>query len=298
MAGGFIQRAKLAFLVCFGFCCSSFIAASSEIKCGLRNIELIKKQSKSYALSIEASPSDFGEYPWTIDISKNDQSYCVGSLIHPKVVLTSRSCAISLNSNDFMVSAGVWDREGDNWHFLAQSRGIDKIIADPFLIPGGQEVSLLFLKEPFVLAAHINTVCLPPADYVIGESRFCYGSGWGGYKVYSSGNRIMKRILMVTVDSETCKNQMFRNIKNSIFCAAGLSGNDTTCLRDLGGPLVSRISLQPQTPDQYHQIGIMLFGKDLCFSETPGAYIDVAKSRVWIDMQMKENGLDSTTYTA
>ncbi|XP_061399241.1 phenoloxidase-activating factor 2-like [Musca vetustissima] len=266
---------------------------TQPIKCGQRNKEGILGALNS-ATSPSGPPGEsrFGEFPWTIDITNNQKLICAGSLIHPKVVLTAGQCLLrQLDNKNLTIRAGLWDREDNNERYPYQERSIEKFIIHPEMAARKYDIALVFVNESFVLADHINTVCLPPANYVTPNGTMCYATGWGRQSMFGDISRRIKRVTLTSLTEEICEREMNTQLHSSVMCALGQNGNDT-CAGDSGAPLVSRITTEEEV---YHQIGITSFGA-ACFAGIPGGYTDVARLREWIDSQMRDNGLDITTY--
>ncbi|XP_073821018.1 phenoloxidase-activating factor 2-like [Musca autumnalis] len=283
---------RLLFLICFQWVavsCNSTQANETKIfKCGQRNKEGLTFTPTAPLIG----ESNFGEFPWTIDITKDRRVFCVGSLIHPKVVLSAAQCFLRLADKELIkLRAGIWDREDNNERYPYQERSIEKAIIHPALAPRQYDIALVIVNEPFIVADHINTICLPPANYETPNDTISYVTGWGRKSFFGAASQRMKRVTLTTLNMEICEREMNTQLHRTVMCAVGHNGNDT-CAGDSGAPLVSRIK---EDEEIYHQIGIASFGA-ACFAGIPGGYTNVAHLREWIDSQMKENGLEISTY--
>ncbi|XP_075170497.1 phenoloxidase-activating factor 2-like [Haematobia irritans] len=264
--------------------------AVTPAKCGKRNVGGVIEASA--ATSTHAGESEFGEFPWTVDITKDGNVYCVGSLIHPAVVLTAGQCLIRGDVRKLRIRAGLWDRIAANEKLPHQERRVDTVMVHPQMSLQRYDVGLIFLSEPFSVGPHISTICLPPKSYVVPRGTVCYASGWGRNFLFGGTTQKMKRITLATVDRATCQEKMGIAVAESVLCAGGTNGNDT-CTGDSGAPLVSRIKADNE--EVYHQIGIASFGAS-CFTDIPSGYTNVAHVREWIDSGMVAKGFDSSTY--
>ncbi len=76
--------------------------------------------------------------------------------------------------------AGEWDTQTKDEIFPHQDRYVSEIVIHEEYYKGGlfNDIALLFLDKPVEIAENVNTVCLPPQDYVFDGSR-CFASGWG-----------------------------------------------------------------------------------------------------------------------
>uniref|UniRef100_A0A1I8P4W9 Peptidase S1 domain-containing protein n=1 Tax=Stomoxys calcitrans TaxID=35570 RepID=A0A1I8P4W9_STOCA len=269
-------------------------AVVAPIKCGKRNVGGVAVGA-SVERPLHVAESEFGEFPWTVDINKEGTVFCVGSLIHPKVVLTAGQCVLRGDANSLKIRAGLWDRVVKNEHLPYQERSVEKTITHPAMHERSKDIALIIVNEPFTLGPHINTICLPPLNHVTADGILCYATGWGNTALLSSTSQRMKRIILNTVDRTTCQNNLQLHLDRSVLCAVGRNGTDT-CSGDSGAALVTRIASNP-TAEVYHQIGITSFGAS-CFAGLPGGYTDVAYLREWIDYQMEANGLEKSSYEA
>uniref|UniRef100_A0A1I8MBD1 Peptidase S1 domain-containing protein n=1 Tax=Musca domestica TaxID=7370 RepID=A0A1I8MBD1_MUSDO len=288
------QRGLVQILLLIGFLWLNLNKIQAEetksIKCGQRNTQGIPTASNS-DIPTPLGESKFGEFPWTIDIAQGPRVFCAGSLIHPKVVLTAGQCLLRQNDNELKLRAGVWDRAANNERYPYQERSIAKAIIHPEMAARRNDIALVIVNEPFILADHIGTVCLPPANYATPNGTICYATGWGRRSLFGDLSQRMKLVTLSSLEGELCEREIQTKLESSVMCAVGQNGNDT-CAGDSGGPLVSRIEAEGKV---YHQIGITSFGA-ACFAGIPGGYTNVAHLREWIDSQMRENGLETATY--
>lgn len=155
--------------------------------CGYRNAEGLGY----YSLS-QQSESQFGEFPWTIAVLKKykfEQNMLTvymggGSLIHPSIVLTTAHNLNNSNVNDLAVRAGEWNTQSEDEMLPHQERDVQGITYHREFTRHNlqNDIALLFLTKPFMLAPHINTICLPQSSYEYNGEK-CFASGWGKDKV-------------------------------------------------------------------------------------------------------------------
>lgn len=268
--------------LCF---CIVAVLATEAPKCGQRNVGGVD----STCQPSRVGESEFGEFPWTIDITSPQGVYCSGSLIHPRVVLTAGQCVLRGDKQDLKIRAGLWDRQANNDRLPYQERTVKKTIVHPGMGIHRNDVALIILDEPFTLTSHIQTICLPPSNHAFANGTTCYATGWGRTSIMGGLSQKMKRITLTTVDTDTCEKETYWKMHNSVLCAVGHNGNDT-CSGDSGAPLVCRVN-SDSASELYHQIGITSFGA-ACFAGVPGGYTNVAYGRDWIDEHMTSNGLE------
>lgn len=103
--------------------------------------------------------TEFGEFPWVAAIWMADQNpsesnltvVCMGSLIHPKVVLTAGHCVRNESRQHHLrVRLGEWDLYSRTEIIKHQDREVEKIVIHEHDSSGGlnNDIALLFMKDP------------------------------------------------------------------------------------------------------------------------------------------------------
>lgn len=187
-------------------------------------------------------------------------------MIHPSVVLTAAHCVHGNDKHSLLARAGEWDTQTWNEVSPHQDRNITEYIVHEQYNNKSlhNDVALMFLAEPFVLAENVNTICVPPLTYSFDANR-CIATGWGKDSFGKQGKHqtILKRVELPVVPNNQCETS-FRNTPNgknfklhhSFICAGGELGQDT-CTGDGGSPLVCPI---PGSIHRYYQTGIVAWG--------------------------------------
>ncbi|XP_017001151.2 phenoloxidase-activating factor 2-like [Drosophila takahashii] len=245
--------------------------------------------------------SFFGEFPWMVAIFTVRQSFlCGGTLIHPRLVISSSHNVINELVDTLVARVGDWDLNGLNEQFPHQSRRIKEIIMHPEFDQKRlfNDIALLLLDEPIVLAPHIQPLCLPPPESpeLINQllSATCYSTGWGAKQADSDKlENVLKRLNLPVVEHDECQ-AMLRNtrVSNSFrlgpsFMCAGGNGKDP-CKGDGGSPLFCTM---PGERDRYRLLGIVSWSVECGVEDIPAVYTNVPYLRSWIDERIREFGI-------
>lgn len=206
-------------------------------------------------------------------------------------------------AKELKIRAGEWDTQTTKERLPYQERSVGRIFSHPSYNERSlaNDVAIIELEDPFTLADHIGTICLPPQNYV-STSRNCFASGWGK-TLFGKANKfsvIQKRVELPVVPYVECQDklrqtrltQKFR-LDPSFMCAGGVRGVDT-CEGDGGAPLACPVGNPAH--NRYAQSGIVAWGIG-CNEDYPAVYANVALARDWIDSIVRLIGLDTAYYT-
>lgn len=141
---------------------------------------------------------------------------------------------------------------------------------------------------------------MPPQDLKF-DNKQCVATGWGKDVFGKEGKYqvILKKVDLPVVSSPNCQASFRRTrlgrqfvLDKSFICAGGVAGKDT-CKGDGGSPLACPIDGAPR---RYYQSGIVAWGIGCGENQVPGAYVNVAHFRNWIDQQLTKNNIDIKAY--
>ncbi|XP_031333790.1 phenoloxidase-activating factor 2-like [Photinus pyralis] len=251
----------------------------------------------------DPTTAKFGEYPWTaLVLNLKNQYQCVGSLIHPEVVLTTAHCIN--DSENYIARVGQWNTTGNIEPLAHQNMSVKSIVKHPKFVFDNliHNAALLFLENPFKLDRNVNTACLADSSTVpytqLRKSK-CAATGWGSDVPKGIYRRAMKKIEFSLISNPLCQNEFRKTrlgkwfqLHQTFLCAFGKNGRDL-CYGDGGGPLVCEISRQPL---RYLQVGITSWGLG-CANNLPSVFTKVTSIKHWIDQEMSARNLDTSYYT-
>ncbi|CAO1298912.1 unnamed protein product [Diamesa serratosioi] len=276
-----------------------FVSTIKLPNCGYRNTDFHVKV-------LNGTESNYIEFPWMVMILKKLKKNNIetrisgGSLIHPKVVLTSAHLLTGsdISRSVIIARAGDWDVSNENEMFDHQDSDVESIIFHEEFYKAGlwYDVALLFLKNAFIISDNVKPICLPPQDLSF-DFNNCIVTGWGKNKYGKAGHNqdILKYIDVPIVSHQNCETslkltrRLNKNFKlhNSFICAGGEEGYDA-CQGDGGSPLICPIS---DKDGYYYQAGIVSWGIGCGTAGVPGVYVKVSKIKNWIDRKLNDKGL-------
>lgn len=268
--------------------------------CGYRN-----DQGVVFKITNDADgESQYGEFPWVVAIfselhETESKFICGGSLIDPEVILTTADCVKSFRyrPEKLTVRAGEWDMRSKYEPIAHQERGVRQVTSHPAFKQSSlvNNVALLFLDDKFDLAHTIDTVCLPPQNFIIYNGEVT-ATGWGSTPTnLTKSQQILKRLELPFNQRSDCERILRRVIRKasfkldeSFFCAGGYPDEDT-CRGDAGSPVLFPV------PDDFqnrmYAVGMVSWGVGCGKPGVPAAYTDVGKFRNWIDSEVRKEGL-------
>merc|ERR1719187_2203004 len=215
-----------------------------------------------------------------------------GSLIGAGVVLTGAH-KVQDYANDptsLVVRCGEWDTQTEGEPLPHQDRNVKEVVLHPEFNKGNlvNTIAILFLEEEFVLADHIDTICLPDYKDYYADSSECFVKGWGKdhFGADAEYQVVLKEVSLPVVPRDQCVDWLRATrlgkrfkLDQSFVCAGGEAGKDA-CRGDGGGPLVCP---KKDDPQHYVQVGIVAWGIGCGEENVPGVYTNVAEHACWID---------------
>lgn len=123
--------------------------------------------------------TEFGEFPWMIEILEREEFIASGVLIGRDIVLTSASKLDGKNLVDIRVRAGVWNMQSNEEMYPPQSRLVEKIIPHEDFKNNKKynNIALLQLKIRFSDVVYIKPICLTDSLKEIDQNR-CLVTSW------------------------------------------------------------------------------------------------------------------------
>ncbi|XP_058799325.1 mite allergen Der p 3-like [Phymastichus coffea] len=234
---------------------------------------------------LDGSTVDKNEFPFTAsfqNISKNNEHFCGGIIVHEMFILTAAHCIAGKVIKDIRVVAGSRDLKSIKEY--KNVRRIIQIFKNPNYnkpLPRDNDIALVKLDGPYKMDKCISKAKLVPEDYRIPDDLIVHIIGWGVTKSdIKAACGSLKKTKVIVLSHSQCTELYAGKVKvsNTVFCTTHNSKkNRGACYGDSGGPVLK---------DKTVVIGVISvnYAKAKCGDKNhPDLQTNVAKYRKWID---------------
>ncbi|XP_043645973.1 chymotrypsin-like elastase family member 2A isoform X2 [Drosophila teissieri] len=220
-------------------------------------------------------------HPWMVMVPIDYRSFCGGSLITSRFVLTSASCVYSWMI--MKVFLGGHDMDLPQTFLEVQ---IDRKILHPqfgLQNPFKHNIALLRMKQEVPFSDRIRPICLSINQPLARLQKYTL-TGWGDTGD-GRESRILQENTLFGVDPSLCNSTFYGQVDRSHICTTGMNGN--MCNKDGGGPLSAQLPYKGT--NRTFLLGVISFGELTCRGY--GLSTNVAHYLDWIKNMIEENSI-------
>lgn len=219
---------------------------------------------------VGGTETTFEKYPWQVQITRQGQAHCGGTLIHPRLLITAAHCLVDQNGFYF---------------------GLQAFTGRTFTGTGGEELNLsnLYIPNAYNPNGHAHDygfITLSSASSrtqmkIAGADetatwkagRVGVATGYGNIVQGGAGSPVLREVGMPFIADSFCgsADAYFTTFQQQVMmCAGDLAGGKSTCQGDSGGPLLAR------TDTGYRLVGVTSFADGCAKPNRPTVFTRVA----------------------
>lgn len=173
-----------------------------------------------------------GECPWQVLLLYKGKGFCGGVFLNPDWVLTAAHCLQDIDQRYLQVVAGEHDVElveGTEQQVQVSEVHIHKRYVAR---TADNDIALLRMATPLTVTSHAVPACLPTRTHahtqLMGQDQHQI-SGWG--RVHEAGptSRVLRRLQVPVIRTQTCQEESGLVLTQNMFCAGFIGGQQDSC---------------------------------------------------------------------
>ncbi|XP_043210235.1 coagulation factor IX-like [Amphibalanus amphitrite] len=241
---------------------------STDCQCGVRQTRVVG-----------GTDATAGQFPWQAGIvsTGNTRSWCGGSVINNRYVLTAAHCTDGKDASQIQVMLG--DLRIGTTDAGEQRYSVVQIIEHPQYTSAsgsGWDFSLLKLDREITFSSTISPVCLAEAGQTYADVT-AIASGYGRVGAEEPQATTLQHVQLPVWSQSRCQGNWGTTLKSNMICAGGYpEGGRSVCMGDSGGPLVTEVS------GRFRLIGVVSFGRPCALANSPDVFARVTEALTWI----------------
>lgn len=202
---------------------------------------MLTSAQQQHTKIVGGEPALPGQFPYQVSLHNDELGLiCAGALITPQVVLTAAACTDPRSPSIDKVVAGSLKRVIPvPWE---QNQTVNRHLNHPRYngtLPS-DDISLIFLNQPFTLNENVSTIRLPPPFFEAYPNQVIL-SGWGAVDYESPFFEDLQWVTLDTFTREECEQEVGQHVGSQILCTGARDGGRGGCFGDAGAPIVMEV---------------------------------------------------------
>ncbi|XP_054152811.1 brain-specific serine protease 4-like [Oppia nitens] len=228
---------------------------------------------------VNGKDANEGSYPWMVAILKNGDSWCGGSIINSRWILTAAHCF--MNDQDpklYAIRVGTVNRNRGRAYRVDYLVMHERFHLDNMY---NSDIAMLHVRQDIEMGENVNSICLPTRQYEDPLASRLLVTGWGQTQFDNHDLPTnLQEVLLTRISIFKCAD-MYKGKDNKIYFSqlCTLNKNQDACQGDSGGP-----ALEYRNKAAY-LVGIVSYGST-CADGMPGVFTKVSYYIDWILTQL------------
>lgn len=186
------------------------------------------------------SPASSGQFPFQVSLRNSGFGHiCGGAIVSKNLIVTAAACTDPRSPTIDAVVAGSLKRtENVPWQ---QTGTVSRIVNHPGYDGNtmDNDLSLLFLTEPFEFNDNVSSIALPSAGIETFPKSVVL-SGWGMVQYNETLFEDLQYVLLDTYSDANCEEMVGQYVRPEILCVGWDEGGRGGCQGDAGSPLITQ----------------------------------------------------------
>jgi len=219
-----------------------------------------------------------GSFPWMAALLIDGRSFCGGSIISKRHILTAAHCTDGARRITVLVGAeNIKNKQDPNRQLFNVSNHeiYQHTNYNPITI--SHDISILHLSEDIQFNDNVRPICLPNRFFLSEnfEGDEVRVSGWGKPRDRAPAiSPDLKNTTLSIMTNSKCRRQFRGLVTGNLICTA-TKWNASPCRGDSGGPLIVKKTLPGSGKEFFMQVGIVSFGGGSCERGIPVGFTRV-----------------------
>lgn len=157
------------------------------------------------------------DVPYIVHFTKNEGSWCGGSLISRIWILSAAHCFYNQNADAIKVRVGS-SRQSSG----GRTYKISLIKTHPLYNPTNSQdydATLLKIRGFVTLSSRVKIIALPTENQIYSDGTTVLVSGWGDTKNINQPQEMLRGVILKTVNRDDCNTTYEGEITNQMICA-------------------------------------------------------------------------------